>query len=105
MSCVTRRRPPLSPKFDHVGGQSQVGQQHHHPGLASFLPTFFYGNAVDRTSIISGGSEEVVGKVRMRLGPISLPKLKPTRAKGHKRLISPFIRSPRQRGRAAWAAR
>src|SRR6516162_7921324 len=55
MSCVTRRRPPLSPKFDHVGGQSKVGQQHHHPGLASFLPTFFYGNAVDRTPIISGG--------------------------------------------------
>jgi len=25
------------------------------------LPTFFYGNAVDRTPIISGGSEEVVG--------------------------------------------
>ena len=56
------------------------------------------------TPIISGGSEEVVGKVRMRLGPISLPKLKPTRAEGHKRLISPLIRSPRWRVRAASAA-
>src|SRR6516164_2488382 len=77
MSCVTRRRPPLSPKFDHVGvGQSQVGQQHHHPGLASFLPTFFYGNAVDRTPIISGGCARAASGHAAAAPPRSAMKLR-----------------------------
>src|SRR5262249_4597845 len=101
-SCVTRRRPPLSPKFDHVAGGAKPSRAATPSSGAGIISAnILHGNAVDRTPIISGGSDEVVGKVRMRLGPISLPKLKPTRAEGQKRLISP----PRRRGRAASAVR
>jgi hypothetical protein len=42
-------------------GKAKSGSNTIIRGWHHFLPTFFYGNAVDRTPIISGGSEAVVG--------------------------------------------
>src|SRR5262249_43653219 len=96
---------PLSPKFDHVGDGAKPsrattpssGAGHHfcqHSSMAMLL----IGRRLSQEKGCWLSSNEVGAD------GFSLPKLKPTRAEGHKRLISPLIRSPRPRARAGSAA-